>query len=108
MSSGKRVENRVQIMRITREEVIHVAELARLDVDEKSIDMFADQIGKILEYVETLNRVDTQDVIPTSHAITLTNVFREDIEKEHIERDEALANAPEKEDGHFVVPKVVG
>ena len=95
-------------MKITKEEVIHVAELARIDVDEKSIAMFADQIGKILEYVETLNRVDTRDVIPTSHAISLTNAFREDIEKEHIERDKALANAPEKEDGHFIVPKVIG
>jgi len=95
-------------MKITKEEVIHVAELARLDVDEKSIDMFADQIGKILEYIETLNRVDTRDVIPTSHAISLTNAFREDIEKEHMERNKALANAPEKEDGYFMVPKVVG
>jgi aspartyl-tRNA(Asn)/glutamyl-tRNA(Gln) amidotransferase subunit C len=95
-------------MKITKEEVMHAAELARLDVDEKSIDMFADQIGKILEYIETLNRVDTRDVIPTSHAISLTNAFREDIEKEHMERDKALANAPEKEDGHFIVPKVIG
>jgi aspartyl-tRNA(Asn)/glutamyl-tRNA(Gln) amidotransferase subunit C len=55
-----------------------------------------------------LNQVDTQNIKPTSHAIFLTNAFREDKEREHIERELALANAPEKEDGSFVVPKVVG
>jgi len=94
-------------MKITRGEVMHVANLARLDMDEASIDKFADQIGTILEYVEVLNRVDTQGVTPTSHAISLTNVFREDQEKKTLERDKALANAPQKEDGNFVVPKVI-
>ena len=94
-------------MKITRDEVMHVANLARLDMDEASIDKFADQIGTILEYVDVLNRVDTQGVTPTSHAISLTNVFREDQEKETLERDQALANAPQKEDGNFVVPKVI-
>ena len=88
--------------------MIHVAELAHLHVDEKAIDMFADQLGKILEYVETLNLVDTEGVEPTSHAISLTNAFREDTVKEHTQRDEALANAPQEEDGQFVVPRVVG
>ena len=94
-------------MKITREEVMHVANLARLDMDEASIDKFADQIGTILEYVDVLNRVDTQGVTPTSHAISLTNVFREDQAKKTLERDKALANAPQKEDGNFVVPKVI-
>ena len=94
-------------MKITREEVMHVANLARLDMDEASIDKFADQIGTILEYVDVLNRVDTQGVTPTSHAISLTNVFRKDQEKKTLERDQALANAPQKEDGNFVVPKVI-
>ena len=94
-------------MKITRDEVMHVANLARLDMDEASIDKFADQIGTILEYVDVLNRVDTQGVTPTSHAISLTNVFREDREQKTLERDKALANAPQKEDGNFVVPKVI-
>jgi aspartyl-tRNA(Asn)/glutamyl-tRNA(Gln) amidotransferase subunit C len=94
-------------MKITKDEVMHVANLARLDMDEASIDKFADQIGTILEYVDVLNRVDTQGVTPTSHAISLTNVFREDQEKKALERDKALANAPQKEDGNFVVPKVI-
>ena len=95
-------------MKITRDEVIHVANLARLDLDEASIDLFAEQIGTILAYVDTLKRVDTQGVIPTSHAISLTNAFREDRVTEDFDRDSALANAPEEEDGSFVVPKVVG
>ncbi len=94
-------------MKITKDEVMHVANLARLDIDEASIDKFAGQIGTILEYVDVLNRVDTQGVTPTSHAISLTNVFREDREQKTLERDKALANAPQKEDGNFVVPKVI-
>jgi aspartyl-tRNA(Asn)/glutamyl-tRNA(Gln) amidotransferase subunit C len=95
-------------MKITREEVLHVAELARLSIDEASIDRFSDQISKILEYVDTLNRVDTSGVEPMSHAISLNNVFREDDAAAPMDRDKALSNAPDKEDGHFVVPKVVG
>ncbi|MCP4351922.1 MAG: Asp-tRNA(Asn)/Glu-tRNA(Gln) amidotransferase subunit GatC [Desulfobacterales bacterium] len=94
-------------MKITKHEVIHVANLARLEMNEESIDKFAVQIGEILEYVDTLNNVDTDGVRPTSHAIFLTNAFREDQEKEHLENDVVLANAPEKEDGSFVVPKVI-
>ena len=95
-------------MKITREEVIHVAKLARLEMDEKDIDTFSTQIGTILEYFETLNQVDTTDIKPTSHAIFLTNAFREDEHKEHLDRESALANAPEQEDGYFLVPKVIG
>nr|MBC8363285.1 Asp-tRNA(Asn)/Glu-tRNA(Gln) amidotransferase subunit GatC [Candidatus Desulfatibia profunda] len=94
-------------MKITKDEVIHVANLARLDIDEASIEKFAGQIGTILEYVEVLNRVDTEGVTPTSHAISLTNAFREDEEKNNFDRDKALANAPQIEDGNFVVPKVI-
>ena len=95
-------------MKITKEEVVYVANLARLDLDEASIDKFASQIGMILEYVDTLNRVNTEGVRPTSHAISLNNAFREDIQSEHLDRETALANAPEKEEGNFLVPKVIG
>jgi len=94
-------------MKITKDELIHVANLARLDLDEDSIDRLAGQIGKILEHVDTLNSVDTEGVSPTSHAIFLNNAFREDIVKESLDRNNALANAPEKEDGNFIVPKVI-
>ena len=94
-------------MKITKDEVLHVADLARLDLDEASIDKFAGQIGTILDYVDKLNEVDTGGIRPTSHAISLTNAFREDEQKEHLERDQALANAPQQEEGAFVVPKII-
>ena len=95
-------------MKITKEEVIHVSKLARLEMDDTDIDTFSQQIGTILEYFETLNQVDTTGINPTSHAISLTNAFRQDEGKEHLNRESALANAPEKENGYFLVPKVIG
>jgi aspartyl-tRNA(Asn)/glutamyl-tRNA(Gln) amidotransferase subunit C len=95
-------------MKISKEEVLYVAHLARLELDDAAVEKFADQIDTILDYVDKLKRVDTTNVKPTSHAIALSNAFREDEEREHLDRELALANAPEKEDGSFVVPKVVG
>lgn len=95
-------------MKISKEEILHVADLARLEMDETSIDTFADQIGKILEFIDTLNSIDTTDVEPTSHAISLANAFREDEIDPPFDRDAVLANAPEEEDGYLLVPKVVG
>ncbi|MDO9565954.1 MAG: Asp-tRNA(Asn)/Glu-tRNA(Gln) amidotransferase subunit GatC [Candidatus Desulfaltia sp.] len=94
-------------MKITKDEVVYTADLARLDLDENSINRLAEQIGDILEYVDTLNSVDTKGITPTSHAVFLSNAFREDEVKESIGADKALANAPEKEGGNFIVPKVI-
>ena len=94
-------------MKITKDEVVYTADLARLNLDENSINRFAEQIGDILEYVDILNSVDTEGITPTSHAVFLSNAFREDEVKESIGADKALANAPEKEDGNFIVPKVI-
>jgi aspartyl-tRNA(Asn)/glutamyl-tRNA(Gln) amidotransferase subunit C len=95
-------------MRISKKEIQHVADLARIDLESEDIEKFADQIGKILQYVETLNEVDTQGVSATTHALSLNNAFREDEPQGHLERDLALSNSPEKEEGQFVVPKIVG
>ncbi len=94
-------------MKISKAEVLHVAHLARLDIDDADVDRFAGQIGTILDYVDTLKQVDTTGVPVTSHAITLTNAFREDEQQDHLEPEAALANAPEKDSGTFVVPKVI-
>jgi len=94
-------------MKITKAEVLHVAQLARLDVDEADIEKFAGQIGTILEYVDTLKKVDTTGVAGTSHAITLTNAFRDDEEKDQLAPEDALANAPEKDESAFIVPKII-
>ena len=87
---------------------MHVAKLARLELDEASIGKFAGQIGTILEYVDMLDQADTDGVKPTAHAVYRTNAFREDTPKPHLDREAALANAPEQDEGNFVVPKVVG
>jgi aspartyl-tRNA(Asn)/glutamyl-tRNA(Gln) amidotransferase subunit C len=94
-------------MKISKDEVLHVARLARLEIRDADIDRFAGQIGTILDYVDTLKQVDTTGVVATAHAITLTNAFREDEETAHLSQDTSLANAPEKDDGAFVVPKVL-
>lgn len=94
-------------MKISQEEVTHVAQLARLELDEDALQQFSRQLGTILEYVEKLNQVDTQGVVPTSHAISLTNAFRDDDGHDHLSTAEALANAPDKDEGGFLVPKVI-
>ena len=94
-------------MKITKTEVLHVAHLARLEINDADVDRFAGQIGTILDYVDTLKQVDTTGVPATSHAITLTNAFREDDLQNHLDPEAALANAPEKDDGAFAVPKVI-
>jgi aspartyl-tRNA(Asn)/glutamyl-tRNA(Gln) amidotransferase subunit C len=95
-------------MKITREEVVHVARLARLNLDDEAIELYTRQLGDILSYMDTLNRVDTEGVPSTSHAIFMNNAFREDEVKESIPAEKALGNAPQAEDGSFVVPKVIG
>ena len=94
-------------MKITKEEVEHVANLARLELDAEAMERFAGQIGDIWAYVDKLKKVDTAGIVPTSHAISLTNAFREDEVVGHLGRDGSLANAPEKEDGTFIVPRVL-
>ncbi len=94
-------------MSITKEEVQHVAHLARLEFSEEELERFTEQLAQILSYVEKLNELDTSRVEPTYHALKLTNIFREDEVKESIPTEEALSNAPQRENGFFVVPKVI-
>jgi aspartyl-tRNA(Asn)/glutamyl-tRNA(Gln) amidotransferase subunit C len=95
-------------VKISKKDVLHVASLAHLELDEAEIDRFAEQMAKILEYVDALNQVDTTGVKPTSHAVFLTHAFREDAPKAHLDRQAGLANAPEQEDGYFLAPRVMG
>jgi aspartyl-tRNA(Asn)/glutamyl-tRNA(Gln) amidotransferase subunit C len=94
-------------MKITKEEVLYVADLARLEIGAQEIETLTGQIGEILDYVDQLNQVDTSGVAGTSHAVPLTNAFREDTLQPHLAREEALANAPQPEDGGFAVPRVI-
>ncbi len=96
-------------MKISRDEVQQVARLARLVLDDQALDAMAEQIGTILTYMETLNRIDTTDVEPTAHAVSAaTTPAREDTAREHLDRERALSNAPEKDGQSFLVPKVIG
>lgn len=95
-------------MKISKQDVIHVANLARLELSEDQIHIFSDQIGTILDYMDSLNQVDTTNVVPTTHAIFLTNAFREDIETGHMDREDVLSNAPHKDDVNFLVPRIIG
>ena len=94
-------------MEITREQVEHVAKLARLAISEEEKVLFGRQLSSILTYVETLNRVDTSNVEPTSHVIPMQNVLRDDEVKPSLPRDAALANAPDVDAGCFRVPKII-
>ena len=94
-------------MKIKREEVEHVAHLARLEFQTEETEKFTAQLNDILLYMDKLNEVDTTGVIPMSHAITVTNAFREDAVKASLNRDLSLANAPEARGGCFLVPRVV-
>ncbi|MBI9075889.1 MAG: Asp-tRNA(Asn)/Glu-tRNA(Gln) amidotransferase subunit GatC [Desulfatibacillum sp.] len=94
-------------MKITEEEVRHVAKLARLDLTDEEVTVFSRQVGDILDYVDQLNSVDTQGVEGTSHAISVNNAFREDKAVDSMDPDLALSNAPEREDTDIIVPKVL-
>lgn len=94
-------------MKITKKEVLETAELARLEIKDEELDKFINQLGNILEYIKDLDRIDTSDVEPTSHVLDLSTPLREDEVKQLIDTEDALRNAPESEDGFFVVPKVI-
>jgi aspartyl-tRNA(Asn)/glutamyl-tRNA(Gln) amidotransferase subunit C len=94
-------------VKITSATVLHVATLARLDIDPDQVDRLAAQIDGILDYVDTLNQVDTEGIAPTAHAVQLVNAFREDAPHPALEREAALSNAPEQENGQFVVPRII-
>ncbi len=95
-------------MAVTRKDVEHIAELARLKFTDEELNNFTGQLNEILAYVEKLNELDTENVEPLSHPVEGSNVFREDLVKPSITTEEALKNAPEKDEQFFHVPKVIG
>ena len=91
-------------MAITRDEVLHVARLARLELTDGEIDRFTDQLSAILEAVAKVSELDLSDVEPTAHPLDLVNVWAEDEPRPSLSVDEALANAPDRHGGFFKVP----
>ena len=94
-------------MKITEAEVAHVAKLARLELTDAEKETFTGQMDAILAYVEKLNELDTAGIIPTAHAVPMENAFREDEVTPSIGIDNALANAPDRAESFFRVPKVI-
>ncbi len=94
-------------MKITVADVEHVARLARLELTPGEKVLFADQMGAILGYVEKLKGVNTEGIMPTSHAVPMENAFRDDVVRPSIGLERALANAPERSGSFFAVPKVI-
>ncbi|MPZ26368.1 MAG: Asp-tRNA(Asn)/Glu-tRNA(Gln) amidotransferase subunit GatC [Micromonosporaceae bacterium] len=92
---------------ISRAEVAHLARLARLAVTEAELDTFAGQLDVILQAVARVGEVAAGDIPPTSHAVPLTNVLREDEPIQCLPRDEALAGAPDTVEGRFRVPRIL-
>jgi len=94
-------------MAITIKDVEHIAILAKLEFTDAEKEKFTHQMNQILEYMEQLNSLDTSKVEPLSHVIELSNVFRADEVKPGVSTEEALKNAPEKDEHYFKVPKVL-
>jgi aspartyl-tRNA(Asn)/glutamyl-tRNA(Gln) amidotransferase subunit C len=94
-------------MKITTEEVAHVANLARLHLSESEVAEMTRQLDDILTYVAKLNELDTTGVDPTTHAISIVNAFRKDEVKPSLEREESLANGPRQNGESFVVPRII-
>jgi aspartyl-tRNA(Asn)/glutamyl-tRNA(Gln) amidotransferase subunit C len=96
-----------RVSRISRDEVAHLAMLARLAVTDDELDLFASQLDVILESVARVSEVAADDIPPTSHSVPLTNVYREDEVRPCLTREQALAAAPAAEQGRFRVPRIL-
>lgn len=88
-------------------DVSYIANLARIKLADKDIKSFSSQLSDIISYIDKLNKVDTDNTPPTTHPISLKDVFREDITKPSLSAEKALLNAPDKKDTFFKVPKII-
>ncbi len=94
-------------MAITREEVFHVARLARLSLSEAEVDRLRDQLGNLLDYIRQLDTLDTGNVVPTSHAVEMGTPFRDDSVRPFGDKEAILTNAPDRVDDFFRVPRII-
>jgi aspartyl-tRNA(Asn)/glutamyl-tRNA(Gln) amidotransferase subunit C len=92
---------------ITREEVLHVANLARLALSEEEVERLQYELGRILEYFQQLQALDTENAPTASHVLPMTNVYRADEPKPSLPREDVLANAPDQIEGFFRVPRIL-
>lgn len=94
-------------MKITKEEVIHVAHLARLTLSEEELEKMTGQLDNILSYFDKLSKLDTADIPPTSHVFSVSNAFREDEVRDSLPREEALQNCARQDGETFQVPRII-
>ncbi|MEJ5256349.1 MAG: Asp-tRNA(Asn)/Glu-tRNA(Gln) amidotransferase subunit GatC [Acidimicrobiales bacterium] len=94
--------------RISRADVAHVAQLARLSLTDDELDLFTGQLAAVLDHARDVEALDLADVEPTAHPYPLVNIFRDDAVRPCLDRDEVLAQAPAVEDGRFRVPPILG
>ncbi len=93
---------------LSRKDVAHLAHLARLAVSDEELDLFAGQLGAVLDAVARVGEAPVEDVPPTTHAVPMTNVMRPDVARASLARDVVLAGAPAAEDGRIRVPRILG
>jgi aspartyl-tRNA(Asn)/glutamyl-tRNA(Gln) amidotransferase subunit C len=96
------------VSRISRDDVAHVAHLARLALSDGEIDLFAGQLAAVLDHAEDVAALDTTGVAPTAHPLPVRNVLRPDEPGPCLDREEVLAEAPQAEEGRFRVPRILG
>jgi len=94
-------------MAVTKQDVEYIAKLARLELKENEIDSYTGQLNQILNYMDKLNEINTDDVEPLLHPVENENVFRDDIIKPTISIQEAMKNAPDTDGEFFKVPKII-
>ena len=94
-------------VKIDEAQVRRVALLGRLELSDREVSQFSTQLSAIFEYIEKLNELDTECVEPLAHCLPVHNVFREDVPRPSLSNDDALANAPERENEYFKVPKIL-
>ncbi len=94
--------------RLSRDDVLHVARLARLDLTEEEVDRYTEQLADVLDHAADVAALDTSGVPPTAHPLPLENVLRDDVVQPSLDRAEVLSQAPATEDGRFKVPPILG
>lgn len=95
-------------VRLTRDDVAKVADLARLNLSDAELERYTEQLGAVLDHAEDVASLDLDGVPPTAHPLPLVNVLREDVVVEGVDRDEVLSQAPSVEDRRFRVPAILG
>jgi len=94
-------------VKITKEQIQHIAVLSRLNLSEEEKDLFGSQLSSILDYMDQLNGLDTRETEPTSHVLSLSNVMRDDILTSSLPGEEALKNAPSRSENFYRVPRII-